>query len=208
MMDQSMIDTASGGALMDKMPIVIRHLISNMTSNTQQFGIKGVGQPRMVNEISAVETLRHENQLTELTSLVRQLVVGQHQPSIAARVCGIYTFVGYPTNVCPTLQEIESDHLESVGAISGYQYGKQLYQTTISARAESMALCSSAIWICPECTSNSKWLSPAKSTIPSTTVPKATTIENATFRQLTISRRLDEIVSNKQSGVPTKHELQ
>ncbi|RDY14390.1 hypothetical protein CR513_00558, partial [Mucuna pruriens] len=30
----SMIDAASGGALMDKMPVVARHLISNMASNT------------------------------------------------------------------------------------------------------------------------------------------------------------------------------
>ncbi|RDY10700.1 hypothetical protein CR513_04733, partial [Mucuna pruriens] len=35
MMDQSMIDAASGRALMDKTPIATRHLISNMASNTQ-----------------------------------------------------------------------------------------------------------------------------------------------------------------------------
>ncbi|RDX96708.1 hypothetical protein CR513_20600, partial [Mucuna pruriens] len=35
MMDKSMIDAASGGALMDKTPAVARHLISNMASNTQ-----------------------------------------------------------------------------------------------------------------------------------------------------------------------------
>ncbi|RDX61881.1 hypothetical protein CR513_59844, partial [Mucuna pruriens] len=34
-MDQSMIDAASGGALMDKMLAVARHLISNTASNTQ-----------------------------------------------------------------------------------------------------------------------------------------------------------------------------
>ncbi|RDX77631.1 hypothetical protein CR513_42222, partial [Mucuna pruriens] len=34
MMDRSMIDAASGGALMDKMPAATRHLISNMASNT------------------------------------------------------------------------------------------------------------------------------------------------------------------------------
>ncbi|RDX58306.1 hypothetical protein CR513_62387, partial [Mucuna pruriens] len=39
MMDRSMIDVASGGALMDKTPPAARHLISNMASNTQQFGI-------------------------------------------------------------------------------------------------------------------------------------------------------------------------
>ncbi|RDX82549.1 hypothetical protein CR513_36637, partial [Mucuna pruriens] len=35
MMDKNMIDTASGGALMEKMPTAARHLISNMASNTQ-----------------------------------------------------------------------------------------------------------------------------------------------------------------------------
>ncbi|RDX87492.1 hypothetical protein CR513_31034, partial [Mucuna pruriens] len=85
-MDRSMIDAASGGALMDKMPTAARHLISNMASNTQQFGIKGAGQPQM---------------LTELTSLVRQLAVGQHQPIIATRVCGIYTSVGTPMICAP-----------------------------------------------------------------------------------------------------------
>ncbi|RDX94804.1 hypothetical protein CR513_22765, partial [Mucuna pruriens] len=82
----------------------------------------------MVNEIDAVDNLRLENQLTKLTSLVRQLAVGQHQPSIAARVCGICTSMEHPTDMCSTLQETESNHLESVGAIGGYQYGKQSYQ--------------------------------------------------------------------------------
>ncbi|RDX95157.1 hypothetical protein CR513_22358, partial [Mucuna pruriens] len=128
MMDRSMIDAASGGALMDKMLVAARHLISNMASNTQQFGIRGASQPRMVNEIDAVDNLRLENQLTELTSLVRKLAVGQHQPSIVARVCGICTFVEHPIDMCPTLQEIELDYPESVGVISGYQYRKQPYQ--------------------------------------------------------------------------------
>ncbi|RDX94456.1 hypothetical protein CR513_23152, partial [Mucuna pruriens] len=40
----------------------------------------------MVNEIGEVNNLRLENQLTELTSLVRQLAVGQHQPSATTKV--------------------------------------------------------------------------------------------------------------------------
>ncbi|RDY05467.1 hypothetical protein CR513_10703, partial [Mucuna pruriens] len=128
-MDQSMIDAASGGALMDKMSAVTRHLIFSMASNTQQFGIRGASQSRMVNEISVVDNLGLENQLPKLTSLVRQLVVAQHQPSAAARVCGICTSLKHPTDMCPTLQENESDYPESVGAISGYQYGKQPYQS-------------------------------------------------------------------------------
>ncbi|RDY00499.1 hypothetical protein CR513_16309, partial [Mucuna pruriens] len=34
MMDQNMIDAASGGALMDRTPVAKRHLILNMASNT------------------------------------------------------------------------------------------------------------------------------------------------------------------------------
>ncbi|RDX84232.1 hypothetical protein CR513_34747, partial [Mucuna pruriens] len=129
MMDRSMIDAGSGGALMDKKPATVRHLISNMVSNTQQFGIKEADPSRKVNKVSAIDNLRLENQLTELTSLVRQLVVGQHQPSIVARICGICTFMEHPINMWPTLQETESDHPESVGAIGGYQYKKQSYQS-------------------------------------------------------------------------------
>ncbi|RDY05582.1 hypothetical protein CR513_10556, partial [Mucuna pruriens] len=113
MMDRSMIDATSGGALMDKTPATTRHLISNMASNTHQFGIRGPSQSRMVNEIGAASNQRLENQLTELTSLVRQLAVGQHQPAMAAKVCGICTSVEHPTDMCPTLQETELDQLEN-----------------------------------------------------------------------------------------------
>ncbi|RDX93187.1 hypothetical protein CR513_24585, partial [Mucuna pruriens] len=103
MMDRSMINATSGGALMDKTPITTRPLISNMASNTQKFGIRGVAHPRW------------------------QLAIGQHQPSIVVRVCGICTSVEHPTDMCPTLQETKSDHPESVGSIGGYQYRKQPY---------------------------------------------------------------------------------
>ncbi|RDY01578.1 hypothetical protein CR513_15070, partial [Mucuna pruriens] len=114
-MDRTMIDAASGGALMDKTPAAARHLISNMASNTQ-----GPSQSRMVNEIGAASNQILENQLTELTSLVRQLAVGQNQPVMVAKVCGICTFVEHPTNRYPTLQETESDQPKN--------YGKQSYQ--------------------------------------------------------------------------------
>ncbi|RDX95317.1 hypothetical protein CR513_22176, partial [Mucuna pruriens] len=114
MMDRSMIDAANRGALMDKTPPAARHLISNMASNTQQFGIKGLSQSRM---------------LIELTSLVRQLAIGQHQSAMTAKVFGICASMEYPTDMCLTLQEMESDQLENVGAIDGFQYGKQPYQT-------------------------------------------------------------------------------
>ncbi|RDY01512.1 hypothetical protein CR513_15144, partial [Mucuna pruriens] len=112
---------------MDKTAAAARHLISNMASNTQQFGTRGTMAPRMVNEIGTIDNPRLENQLTELTSLVRQLAIGQHQPIGAVKACGICTSVEHPTDMCPTLQETEPNHPESVGAIGGYQYGKQPY---------------------------------------------------------------------------------
>ncbi|RDY04393.1 hypothetical protein CR513_11895, partial [Mucuna pruriens] len=123
MMGRSMIDAASGGALMDKTPTTARHLISNTASNTQQLGIRGPNPSRPVNEIGAASNQRMENQLTELTSLVRQLAVSQHHPAMAAKVCGICTSVEHPTDLCPTLQETESGQIESVGAVGGFQYG-------------------------------------------------------------------------------------
>ncbi|RDX98284.1 hypothetical protein CR513_18830, partial [Mucuna pruriens] len=48
------------------------------------------------------------------------IAIGQHQPSIVAKVCGICTSVENPTDMCPILQETKSDHPESVRAIGGY----------------------------------------------------------------------------------------
>ncbi|RDX90029.1 hypothetical protein CR513_28148, partial [Mucuna pruriens] len=67
----------------------------------------------MVNEVDTIDNSRLENQLTELTSLVRQLAIGQHQPIAVVKACGICTLVEHPTDMCPTLQETEPDHPES-----------------------------------------------------------------------------------------------
>ncbi|RDY01478.1 hypothetical protein CR513_15179, partial [Mucuna pruriens] len=181
MMDRRIIDAASGGALMDKTPAVARHLISNMASNIQQFGIRGPSQSRM-------------------------LAVGKHQPALAAKVCGICTFVEHPTDMCPMLQETESDQPENVGAIGGYQYGKQIYQ---SWPLDNQQYGRQPFWPRPnqgpyaaqqfESTSNA--LSTIDSTISSTTIPTASAIENANSRQLSISKRPDE-----QHPVPAEYD--
>ncbi|RDX80300.1 hypothetical protein CR513_39165, partial [Mucuna pruriens] len=51
LMDKSMIDAASGEALMDKTPTIARNLISNMAGNTQQFGVRGFVTSKVVNKI-------------------------------------------------------------------------------------------------------------------------------------------------------------
>ncbi|RDY02737.1 hypothetical protein CR513_13756, partial [Mucuna pruriens] len=108
-MDRNMINVASGGALMDKTPTTARHLISNIASNTQQFGIRErVGTSKVVSEVSTFDSQRLENQLTELTSLVRQLVVGQHQQAMQ--------------------RESKMESTECIGALGGrHQYGRQSY---------------------------------------------------------------------------------
>ncbi|RDY02596.1 hypothetical protein CR513_13923, partial [Mucuna pruriens] len=83
----------------------------------------------MVNEAGAIDNLRLENQLTKLTSLVRQLAVGQHQQNIPGRFYEICTFVEHPTDMCPMLQETETESAEIVGAIGGHQYNNQPYES-------------------------------------------------------------------------------
>ncbi|RDX78574.1 hypothetical protein CR513_41126, partial [Mucuna pruriens] len=126
-MDRSMIDAASGGPLMDKTPIAARNLISNMTSNTQQFDTRGAIASRAVNKVVVVDNQRLENKIIELTSLVRQLAIGQHYTSPPAKVCGICTSTKHPIDACPTLQEIKPNSAEVVGLIGGQQYGSQQY---------------------------------------------------------------------------------
>ncbi|RDX92978.1 hypothetical protein CR513_24822, partial [Mucuna pruriens] len=160
-MDKSMIDAVSGGALTDKMPTAARHLIFNMASNTHQFGIRGPNQSRV----------RLENQLTKLTSLVRQLAIGQHQPALAAKLA--------------------------------------TWETAISARTESGAICSSTIRIHTEYLSKTNRLSTADSAISSTTFPTATAVEESAYpRQLFISGKPNEAARNQQLRVPAVCELQ
>ncbi|RDX89847.1 hypothetical protein CR513_28368, partial [Mucuna pruriens] len=62
--------------------------------------------------------LINETRLNTLLS-VRQLVVGQHQPIVAIKACGICTSVEFPTDMCPTLQETKSNHAKSVATSTG-----------------------------------------------------------------------------------------
>ena len=71
-----MIDVASGGALVDKNPEAARNLIANMAANSQQFGTRLDPPSKHVNEVN-ISSL--EQQIAGLTSLVRQMVVGNMQ---------------------------------------------------------------------------------------------------------------------------------
>jgi hypothetical protein len=71
--DRSIIDAASGGALVDKTPEAACQLISNMAANSKQFGTRGDFSNKRVNGVS-ISNL--ENTVNDLTSLVRSLACG------------------------------------------------------------------------------------------------------------------------------------
>ena len=94
-----MIDVAKGGALVDKTPEAVRNLIANMATNSQQFGTRIYSPSKHLNEVN-ISSL--ERQIAILTSLFRQMAVGNMQ---TMKACGICSVVGHPTDMCPTLQE-------------------------------------------------------------------------------------------------------
>ncbi|XP_022880996.1 uncharacterized protein LOC111398309 [Olea europaea var. sylvestris] len=107
--DRSMIDVASGGALVDKTPEGAKNLIANMATNSQQFGTRLDTPSRHVNEVN-VSSL--EQQLASLTSLVRQMAAGNMQTT---KACGICSVMGHPTDMCPTLQEDPNEQVNAMG---------------------------------------------------------------------------------------------
>ncbi|KAH9718388.1 hypothetical protein KPL71_022206 [Citrus sinensis] len=110
-MDRSMIDAASGGALVDKTPEAARNLIANMVANSQQFNTRNdlLPPPKRVNEVS---TTSLEKKVSNLTSLVQQLALGQQM-----RPCGVCSIVGHATDMCPAIQE--GSH-EQANAFEGF----------------------------------------------------------------------------------------
>ncbi|RDY08748.1 hypothetical protein CR513_06978, partial [Mucuna pruriens] len=190
LMDRSMINFASGGALIDKMSAAARHLISNMASNTQQFGIKVADPSQMVNEVDAIDNLRLENQLTELTSL---------QESIAFVLL-------WSTSLTCTLHYKKPNR-------TIHRYGKQLYQSrqfdNQQFGRQQFRPSSSQGPYSAQRFGSAPSVPPSQSCYrqPSTTIPATSTIESAITRQLPIFGGSDEAVSNKQSGFAAKHEL-
>ncbi|XP_071933215.1 uncharacterized protein [Coffea arabica] len=107
--DRSIIDAASGGALVNKTPRGAWELIEGMAENSQQFGSREDIPTRRVNE---VETSSIQQQISELTSFVRQLAVGN---ASQAKVCGVCTAVGHPTEMCPLVQEETAEQVNMAG---------------------------------------------------------------------------------------------
>ena len=76
-----------------------------MAENSQLFSSREDVPTRRVNE---VETSSIQQQLSELTSFVRQLAVGS---ASQAKVCGVCTVLGHFTEMCPLVQEKNAEHV-------------------------------------------------------------------------------------------------
>ena len=87
----SLVDAASGGALVDKTPMEARNLIANMAANSQQFGYRLETPIRRVNEVGINFDI--QQQLATLTSLVQTMAMRDNLP----RPCGVCLMVGHMT---------------------------------------------------------------------------------------------------------------
>jgi hypothetical protein len=108
--DRSIIDAASGGALVDKTPEAACQLISNMVANLKKFTTRGDFTNKRVNEVS-ISNL--ENKVNDLTSLVRSLAYGNVQQ---VNFCSICSLQGHTSDMCPTMPE---DYIKQVHAVDG-----------------------------------------------------------------------------------------
>ncbi|XP_051141221.1 uncharacterized protein LOC127258426 [Andrographis paniculata] len=89
LMDRNIIDAASGGALVNKTPAQAWDLIARMAENTQQFGSRDVGHMSGNKNDHTIQSI--QQQLYELTSFVRKMVVEKSNPSVQVKACGICT---------------------------------------------------------------------------------------------------------------------
>nr|XP_027076854.1 uncharacterized protein LOC113700582 [Coffea arabica] len=95
-----------------------------MAENSQQFGLRESNPPRRVNE---VETSSIQQQLSELTSVVRQLAM---RDTPRAKVCGICTSMDHPTDSCPMLQEDGAEQVNMAGGVPAPQRPYDPYSNT------------------------------------------------------------------------------
>ncbi|XP_042449005.1 uncharacterized protein LOC122033921 [Zingiber officinale] len=116
--ERSMIDAASGGALVNKTPNDARDLIETMEANYQQFGIRPM-VARNNNEVRTVYSgqsrieSRLEEMLNRIESATKQMTLNQ-QPQQqlaesvqAMKICGFCASNWHSTDACPSLQSDE-----------------------------------------------------------------------------------------------------
>ena len=114
-MEQSMIDTASGRALVDKTPQEAKNLIATMAANSQQFSTHSEA-PKKFNEVGTPSNV--DEKISDLTAIVQQLAVNQ------VTTYGICSTICHPFDLCTTLQ---NGNLEQANAMGGFQGQQRKY---------------------------------------------------------------------------------
>ncbi|KAK9043149.1 hypothetical protein V6N11_071498 [Hibiscus sabdariffa] len=93
-------------------PTTAINLISSMATNSQQF--RSSSKPsRRVHEVSTVSL---ESKIDKLVEIVQSLIVDRQGK---ARLCGICTMFGHPTDCCPMLQEDATPQVNAVENVPG-----------------------------------------------------------------------------------------
>ncbi|RDY08928.1 hypothetical protein CR513_06786, partial [Mucuna pruriens] len=105
-------------------------ILDNMANNDKTLK-EGSPTSKIVNEVVVVDNQRLENKITELTSLVRQLAIGQHHNTPPVRVCGMCAFIEHPTNACPILQEIEPQRYQPPPPFKPQQSMQHVQQSSL-----------------------------------------------------------------------------
>ncbi|GMI65970.1 hypothetical protein HRI_000266300 [Hibiscus trionum] len=116
-MERRMMDAASGVEIVNKTPTQAKDLINIIAANSQQFGSTHDTVSRRVNEV-IVSSL--ETKISNITSLVEKLALDNAQQ---VKACGIFPRQDHTTDMCPTLQE---ENTEETNTIGGF-YGQKKY---------------------------------------------------------------------------------
>ncbi|KAK9714395.1 hypothetical protein RND81_06G091200 [Saponaria officinalis] len=114
--DGRMVHSASGGGIVNKTPTEANELISELAESSRHFTRRPAG--RKVYAASSNSGL--EEQVSNLTSMVQQLVMGSRQQVMA---CGICSSPGHTSEVCPAMRE----EVEDVNAVGQFGPPRQKY---------------------------------------------------------------------------------
>ncbi|XP_074306025.1 uncharacterized protein LOC141641253 [Silene latifolia] len=103
-----MVHGASGGGIINKNPDEANELLSELAESTRQFSVRS--KTRRVSMASSNPSL--ESKVGDLTSLIREMIMGNKQQ---VHACGICSFNGHVTDQCPQMQE-ETEEVNDAGA--------------------------------------------------------------------------------------------
>ncbi|XP_052479657.1 uncharacterized protein LOC105800937 [Gossypium raimondii] len=110
-MEMKMVDTASGGALVNMTPQRARELISTMAANSQQYRLEMKKTPLLLQKADSPPNLHFPKD--------RRWIDGGGEKKNRTQLCGVCTTSEHPTDLCPILNENSTAHVDAVGGFPG-----------------------------------------------------------------------------------------